>query len=662
MQASLKGRSRIGWYWARLGAMGPGEIVHRGGDAIKKLSWKYDRGGWVHFDYLRHVPNSDLGFLRQRLASAFAGPAKDRIVESAERFRQGTFEFFGHQWPRFQADNSFDDADFWLIDPVSGRRWPGRERYCFSIDYRRCGPCGDVKYAWELNRLQFLQPIAAIIAGTGSSEWTKYAFNMIRSWSECHPPYRSINWSSGIELALRLVSVAFLVSAVEPSRRDQDDELLVRRFTAAHAYWLQRYRSRYSSANNHVVLEGLGLFVAGMLVPDLPQAGSWSAEGRAILDQEAIKQIHPDGVGVEQSPTYQAFTMEALGLAVFLAEGQGEPFGMPVYDRLSRGAEFLASLLDDHGHVPRIGDDDEGRVVAQPPDRESRYVASVLGAICGVTGRQDLAPLDRDSHLRDSLFNAPCGQAARTVCRDGVQVFRSGGYTVVKDRFGKHRAHLVFDHGPLGYLALGAHGHSDALAIWLTIDDQPIFVDAGTYLYHGAGAVRDWLRLTSSHNTVVLADYPQSTVSGPFIWRTKARARVVHCVGAPAWSVMAEHDGYEKKLGVRHVRRIERIQSGIKIIDRLIGSTASLPAEILFLCHPALSLTATISGWSICREGKTYARLIAPSNYQLRIVSGDELTGRGWHSPRFGEINPAPLIILSGPMGNHEIHTDIRIP
>ena len=44
---------------------------------------------------------------------------------------------------------------------------------------------------------------------------------------------------------------------------------------------------------------------------------------------------------------------------------------------------------------------------------------------------------------------------------------------------GEAPAVLTFDHGPVGYLSIAAHGHADTLAVWLSVGSQPIFVDAG---------------------------------------------------------------------------------------------------------------------------------------------------------------------------------------
>ena len=150
--------------------------------------------------------------------------------------------------------------------------------------------------------------------------------------------------------------------------------------------------------------------------------------------------------------------------------------------------------------MPAIGDDDEGRVIAQPPDREPRYVASIIAAVAGLTKRDDLPIPARDPHLRDAVFDSPQQSSGEN---NGLRVFEQGGVSVANDNFGR-RVHLVFDHGPLGLMPLAAHGHADALAVWLTIDGEPVFIDAGTYRYFSGGDTRSELREGLAHNSLVI--------------------------------------------------------------------------------------------------------------------------------------------------------------
>ncbi|MFG3757212.1 heparinase II/III-family protein, partial [Klebsiella pneumoniae] len=80
---------------------------------------------------------------------------------------------------------------------------------------------------------------------------------------------------------------------------------------------------------------------------------------------------------------------------------------------------------------------------------------------------------------------------------------------------------------PLGYLSIAAHGHADALSLLLHLDGQPVLVDAGTYLYHAGGAVRDRLRGTAAHNTLCLDGADQSQIAGAFNWRHAAKAQLI---------------------------------------------------------------------------------------------------------------------------------------
>ena len=137
---------------------------------------------------------------------------------------------------------------------------------------------------------------------------------------------------------------------------------------------------------------------------------------------------------------------------------------------------------------------------------------------------------------------------------------------------GKAPAVLIFDHGPVGYLSIAAHGHADTLAVWLSIGDQPVFVDAGTYLYHSDRAMRDAFRSTAVHNTLTLGGVASSRPSGPFNWATKANARCVVVEDGPIARLVAEHDGYFARFGLRHRRTIEFDgTSQIAITDELLG-------------------------------------------------------------------------------------------
>ena len=201
----------------------------------------------------------------------------------------------------------------------------------------------DVKYVWEANRLQILHPLAASIA-EGTARAT--AASGLGLCGRGRPP---IALSRG-ELGLRDRAGASpdepraVRRRAGPEPLSPEDRGLVRRLVAAHANHLAGVPLKILLGQQPPRRGGSWASLAGWLAPDLPARGL-EAEGRRILETEALAEILPDGVWVEQSPTYQAFTMEMLALGVLLADEAGRPLNTGVKERLAAGAEHCSGCL-----------------------------------------------------------------------------------------------------------------------------------------------------------------------------------------------------------------------------------------------------------------------------------------------------------------------------
>ena len=561
----MRARLQLLWYARRLGRMSGLEVLHRVVEHSKRMTDARRSFSWNRFSAFE----GPLYGMPGLVPATSAGVNPD--VPSIEA---GTFRLLGQEWQLPAGDRPWYAQDgVWHRDPVSGNLWPGAGTFAFKIPYRDERRFGDVKFVWELNRLQILQ----VLAATGASG---SVLDIMESWMQANPPFEGINWTSGIEAASRVASLLVVLALVDTRLRRKLD-LAARRFLSAHVHWIARYPSLYSSANNHRVAELAALFLACTCAPGLPGAARCLAASRRGLERAVLDLFHPDGVGAEQSPTYAAYSLEWLALAGLAAEMGGTPFSPTFRSRLHAAATHLRWMMDDGGRVPRIGDEDEGRVLASHLHREDRYVASVVTLLARLLRDPTLQPPSADPHLRDrlsparavasaALENRPAGAPVTSASGTALQikVFPQGGYTVA--RTGTQRGSLVavFDHGPLGFGPIAAHGHADALAIWLHWGDEPILVDAGTYLYHSGGPDRDLFRGTRVHNTLSVEDADQSLIAGPFNWSRHARTRVVARTSS---SISAEHDGYVRRFGVIHRRDLSFDGNILVIEDRLIG-------------------------------------------------------------------------------------------
>ncbi len=506
-----------------------------------------------------------------------------------------------------------------------------------------------MKYVWELNRLQFLQPVALLAAHDRDDELADFCLAEIESWVDANPPFLGVNWASGIELALRAVSILVVLGVIGTERASPALRRKIRACLAAHAYWLARYPSRHSSANNHLIAEAGALFLLGTLSPELGSRRQAEA-ARALLIDQLKRQFHGDGVGAEQSPTYTAFTLEWYLLCLSVAERAGRPFPESVAERLAAAGQFLRSITDEGAHLPRIGDDDEGRVIATSAAPELDYVSSVLGCLAASLDRPLLAPPAVRPALRNLYLGLP---APFSSVPDGATLFAEGGYSVFRRTIAGRKTLMVMDHGPLGHLSIAAHGHADALALWLHIGDQPVLVDAGTYLYHSGGAWRDRLRGTPLHNTLSLDGRNSSRIAGPFNWARHATASLLAWKDTKAEAyARACHDGYGASHGLLHERQLTAHDRGFTVHDVLIDgadepATHELPfVEIAFLVHPDLDVRVDGANAVILRAGDPLLRISGGGALGLDLLKGCSNPARGWYSDRFGAIRPAPQLVF----------------
>lgn len=615
---------RAGWYVHRLRAMSVREVSFRVGEQLGRV--------------VGRLPDRSPAFTGARRDSGLgdvvlkwgADPQVRRFwQESADAVARGVVEVFGTPWPVSAAG-----VPDWDRDPLTGQVWPGG--YCFAVATDD-GP-EEVKHVWELNRLVHLLPVAAHAASAGDRTAVATCRTHLDDWLTAHPPRQGVVWRSGIELAIRIVSFVVVLELVGSLGRDDELERRVARAVAEHVDWIRRFPSRYSSANNHRVAELAGLLVAGSAYPTLVEQGqvdAWWTE----FDQVVIAQFHPDGVPAEQATGYALLVLEWLAICGLAVEGR--PVAPPLRERAGAALRFLSAVTDSAGHVVRVGDDDDSRLLtaALPHDRLAPAVRDLVALGLGLTG--------------------DAGETAGAQKTGGLTVFADGGYTVGRSRRASGEALWLVDHGPLGFGELAAHGHADTLAVYLHYRGIPVFVDAGTYLYHSGGDWRRLFRSTALHNTVTVGGADSSRMTGPFNWHQEHRAvgRLLSALGdRNGWAVTAEHHGYEAEHGVVHRRVLEDRGAGrVRLSDRL---TSDRPASLEWtvLLAPEIEVADTDDGWSLSAGGTALLRVGVPQGWRRTVRKGGDDGGGPWFSGSFGRVVATSQLVITG-----EVHESVTL-
>ena len=179
---------------------------------------------------------------------------------------------------------------------------------------------------------------------SGDIQYAQEVCAQLESWIDQNPPLIGVNWTSALELALRLINWSWVLAFLgdTPYLTPKLRYALADAIQQQGAY-IERHRSAHSSANNHLIGEAAGLAITGIAFPWLPRAKQWRDTGLAILNEELPEQIYADGVPAEQATHYLAFVLDFYLFTWELAKRNGHQPPAIWQTRLAAAAPFSKS-------------------------------------------------------------------------------------------------------------------------------------------------------------------------------------------------------------------------------------------------------------------------------------------------------------------------------
>ena len=627
--------------------MSPAEIGHR---VIKAAAARAERWGLMKLS----VPAADTAFEPHPWIHAGARVDAAPYLGAADRVVAGHYDVFALE------NVELGTPPRWNRDPKTGIEAP--LDFGKALDYRDATRVGDCKYLWEPNRHLHLVTLAQAWSLTRDDRYAATLRQHLESWFDACPFRMGANWSSSLEAGLRLInwSLAWqlLGGAESPVFAGDAGRGFRDRWLASvyqHAEFICGHYSLHSSANNHLLGEAAGVFLASLAWPHWDRADHWHESAREILEREALLQNAPDGVNREQATSYAQWTFDLLLLPLLAARANGDDFPREYLRRLESMLEFIASIMDVDGHVPMFGDADDGYAVRLHSSPDFCRFRSQLATGAILFGRGDFkakagALDDKTRWLlgegADDAYDAIAAEPQRLPIR---RAFPEGGYYVLGCDFEtRDEVRLVADVGPLGYREIAAHGHADALSFTLSVGGVEMLVDPGTFAYHTQPEWRAYFRGTSAHNTVRIDGRDQSQPGGNFMWLRKAEARCA------AWMTSVDrdflegfHDGYADLVDpVMHRRRIVfDKRSRTATIEDYLEMDGAHEVEIFFHCAEGALVRQVPGGFLVEREGRTLRILWPDARGKAEYLQGSESPIAGWVSRRFDVKVPAPTLV-----------------
>ena len=462
----------------------------------------------------------------------------------------------------------------WSRDYRVNMRWP--RAFTRSIDYVNRDRPSDVKIPWEISRLQWLVPAGQAYLLTGDERYAAAVREILEEWMRGNPLAYTVNWSCAMEAALRIFTWTWFFHVFARSRAWGDEGFRVR-FLAClylHVDFTHRHIEKADINGNHFVADLAGLVLGGLFFGEVGNAPRWAALGWSGLVDELPRQVFADGVDYEASCAYHRFVFELFLWPALFRQAVGSNVPTGYSDRLRKMARFTAACSRADGTSPLWGDADDARALpfSESSIGDHRYVVGLAAiafkdadlAACFNGLRSELAwifGMDRARDFPDQPGSTPPSSG-----------FPDGGCYIMRDG----GSHVFIDCGPIGLAGRGGHGHNDALSFEAWLDDAPLIIDCGSYVYTASFEARNRFRSTSSHNTPqVEGEEINRFIDPDNLWNLQDDARPICTV----WRTdlredvfVGMHRGYAR-LGIEVTRgiRLDKCKSLLEIIDEFRG-------------------------------------------------------------------------------------------
>ena len=477
----MNGSSKLSWYAHRLKAMSLSELWHRVGENWKHMS---DGSFASRLDGIS-LGEPDVAF--PLLPDPAVAPAalKTQLAADAKKLLRGDWKLYGWKVASTGAPPCWhrDASTGVVVEP---------DELSHKLDHRQLPDGADTRTIWEINRWSEMARVVMHGWLNGDIDAVRTAQLWLEDWCDRNPVGHGINWTSTLEVALRLMNFSWfdaLVHACGDAHLSEVQGSLAQRIVPAHAAWVCRYRSFGSSANNHLLGELVGLLHAVKRWPALEAQMGKLADLWAAVEGCVLEQFAADGGNREQALHYHLFAWE---MAWHAARLMAMP-DSPAMERLRVAAEFFVRMT--HPLEPwDYGDSDDAQVLPILLNRgaaHSEWQSWLAGDAHG-------------SALQYWLGETPVYGSA--LHGDGSE----GGWWVAKESglaVGEIADWVLrLDASPLGFSSMAAHGHCDALHLSIWVGAEALVIDPGTGGYYGMAARRSELAAWEAHNGPQPAD------------------------------------------------------------------------------------------------------------------------------------------------------------
>ncbi len=515
--------------------------------------------------------------------------------------------------------------------------------YYNSINKQDFNKNGDVKFVAELSRLHFLPFIAFKYVESNDKFFLRRIQEVLKNWDTQNPYLYSINWTSGIEVAIRSVNIIYTHTILKSFNfLSEDLDLEIRKHISKSYLFLKNHLSLYSSANNHLMAELMGLNVISSY---LKVCSNEQLKWESLFYSEIKKQINSDGVHMELCTRYHSEVLDqiTIGLHFLMSNKRSIPGEIrTIHKKMFNFVEHV----NYEGVDTIFGDNDEGFVINAYFEKEISLYTSQLstGNFLFQTNYKALPQIDfRNYLLFGDLYSVIEGRETPE-----STFFEDSGYCFMYDHISKIK--LSFDVGEIGDKLSAAHGHSDICHFVMQQGEDQILIDPGTYQYHQKESFwRNYFRGISAHNTISINKQNHAVINNRMSWIERPeKPETIMNISDSLVSCESIHNSFLKE-DVIHSRILTLDKKNKKIILMdILKSENSIDKKVNFYLHfsPGLKINKQENNITINSENNKV--ILENKNFKDSVLkSGDLMSPFGWYSSSYNSKEESVSLNLS---------------
>jgi len=500
----------------------------------------------------------------------------------------------------------------------------GRDR----IDYRN-NPSNKHQWIWGLNSLRHWLTLLNGYEKTNNEIYAKEFNRDVIDWTVRNPApnfrlTRVPSWrnlEAGERIAERMPKAffGFLSSA---SFQTHSIQLMLASIWT-HSNHIENFPSGLNFASNWSIIESNGMALSGMYFPEFQKSDYWYNLGFERLLAQMKKQVYPDGVHHELSPSYHSYSLAKFYQSYDVSSKLGKSTPKDYVDQLELMTEYLMYISSPSRETPPTNDAYRNNIRAEMQFGTENFNRQDMLYIA-TEGKEGILPKFTSAH------------------------YPWAGQSAMRSGWESDDWYLFFDAGPTGV----NHQNEDKLNFDISVYGRRFLSDAGitSYVFD---KWRSFFTSTQAHNTIIIDGEGQKRMQQKETHRAESPLKNRWISNSDIdFASGTFNDGYgNDHIPVEHSRYvIFKKKEYWLVIDRLLGE-GEHDFENLFHFMPGdVKVNKQQNSIHTLFDDNKNIKLVSNATVKmdLKIIEGAENPEQGWMAIKHGEKAAAPTAIFKG--------------